>query len=172
MDQTPLAWKGSIAHNRPPREGNRISGQVLPLKLSPLLADSFFRIPHGRGGFSERPGVLSTSPRYRPERISTMLDRSVHQLRQRLKNTGLALGLMRLQLDAGASEEAKQTLQALQGEFQVLLHGVEGETKNSFASSVANPTNRRIATHPRKRFDPSPAVPASARENSNTRCRV
>jgi hypothetical protein len=37
----------------------------------------------------------------------------------------MALGLARLQMDAGLREEARATLASLQGDFQLLLHGLE-----------------------------------------------
>jgi carbon storage regulator CsrA len=50
------------------------------------------------------------------------------QLRERLKTTGVGLGLARLQLEAGRFEEARKTLAALEDDFQLLLYGVDGET--------------------------------------------
>jgi len=49
------------------------------------------------------------------------------QLRDRLRNTGMSLGLLRLLLDAGQTEEAKATLAQIQDDFQLLRRGVEGE---------------------------------------------
>ena len=45
----------------------------------------------------------------------------------RLKDTGAALGLVRLLLDAGAVEEAKAALITLQDDVRLLRYGVEGE---------------------------------------------
>ena len=45
---------------------------------------------------------------------------------RRLKFTGMGLGLLRLHLDAGSMENARALLAALQEDFQLLLHGVEG----------------------------------------------
>jgi MoxR-like ATPase len=101
-----------------------------------------------------------------------MLDRSSRQLTQRLKTTGLALGLLRLQLDAGRGDEARLILAALQDDFQVLLHGVAGQTKNLFAKSYAESTSRAVDPCARKRFNPSLSVRSSAKENSGARCRV
>ena len=41
-----------------------------------------------------------------------------HQMRNRLKTTGLGLGLVRLLQDAGRTEEARTTLYALENGFQ------------------------------------------------------
>src|SRR3984893_10831344 len=48
------------------------------------------------------------------------------QLRDRLRHTGVGLGLLHLLLDAGASEEAKATLQRIRDEVCILRYGVEG----------------------------------------------
>jgi carbon storage regulator CsrA len=48
-----------------------------------------------------------------------------------LKNTATQLGLMRLQLDTGETEEAKTTLARLQQNFQLLCYGVEGEIEGA-----------------------------------------
>ena len=57
-------------------------------------------------------------------------DQFTRRLNDRLRTTGLGLGLLRLQFDAGLTEEAKSTLAALQEDFQLLLHGLEGETEH------------------------------------------
>jgi hypothetical protein len=41
-----------------------------------------------------------------------------HQMRNRLKTTGMGLGLVRLLLDAGLTEEARTTLSSLEHGFQ------------------------------------------------------
>ena len=58
------------------------------------------------------------------------VDQITRQLLGRLKTTGVGLGLLRLQLDAGMTEEARTTLTSLQNDFQLLLHGVK-ETETS-----------------------------------------
>jgi len=45
----------------------------------------------------------------------------------RLKSAGVRLGLLRLQLDTGLTEEARQTLTGIQDDFQLLCYGIEGE---------------------------------------------
>src|SRR5438874_8031130 len=57
------------------------------------------------------------------------LDQITRQLLGRLKTTGVGLGLLRLQLDAGMTEEARTTLALLQNDFQFLLHGVKETEK-------------------------------------------
>jgi sRNA-binding carbon storage regulator CsrA len=60
-------------------------------------------------------------------------DEFVRQLHDQLKTIGVGLGLLRLQRDVGLAEEAKATLAALHDDFQVLLHGVEGEKEHPLA---------------------------------------
>jgi carbon storage regulator CsrA len=50
------------------------------------------------------------------------------QLCGRLATAGVGLGLLRLQLDAGLTEEARATLARLQDDLQLLRYGLEGET--------------------------------------------
>ena len=52
-------------------------------------------------------------------------NRVTSQLRDRLKTTSMGLGLVRLQMDVGLTEEASTTLASLQDDFQLMLHGVE-----------------------------------------------
>ena len=49
------------------------------------------------------------------------------RLYEELKETGMALGVLRLELDAGLTDEARTTLAYVQDHLQVLLFGVEGE---------------------------------------------
>ncbi len=58
-------------------------------------------------------------------------DQITRQLRDRLNTTGVGLGLLRLQLDAEMTEEARTTLASLQNDFQFLLHGVKATEKPS-----------------------------------------
>ena len=58
------------------------------------------------------------------------VDQIARQLSDRLKTTSMGLGLLRLQLDVGMTEEARTTLTSLQNDFQLLLHGVK-ETETS-----------------------------------------
>jgi carbon storage regulator CsrA len=57
-------------------------------------------------------------------------DQFVRQLRDRLKTTGVSLGLLGLQLDAGLLRDARATLARIQEDLQLLRHGVEGETED------------------------------------------
>lgn len=70
-------------------------------------------------------------------------DEFVHQVHDRLKTTGVGLGLLRLQLDVGLTEEATANLAGLQNDFQELLHGVEGEIKNA----PVTPPNKGCKSH-------------------------
>src|SRR5579871_4798174 len=62
------------------------------------------------------------------------------QLRDCLKTIGMGLGLVRLQMDAGLTEEARTTLASLQDDFQLLLHAVDRpmESTNSYAGMNAD----------------------------------
>ncbi len=69
--------------------------------------------------------------RTRPEHSDTGEgdpDEFVRQVHDRLKTTGVGLGLLRLQLDVGLAEEAKATLAGLQNDFQELLPTVKSGT--------------------------------------------
>src|SRR3989442_2968101 len=70
------------------------------------------------------------------------LDQITRQSRDRLKTTGVGLGLVRLQLDAGMTEEARTILASLQNDFQLLLHGVE-ETQKPPLKPHVGPTGNR-----------------------------
>jgi carbon storage regulator CsrA len=63
----------------------------------------------------------------------------------RLALTGVGLGLLRLQLNAQHTDEAKATLAALQNDFQLLLHGVAGELAAGPRSSPATAPKRQKA---------------------------
>src|SRR5262249_6827512 len=63
-------------------------------------------------------------------------------LQDRLTTTGLGLGLLRLQLDTGRTEEAKATLAALQADFQILLHDTHTETE-PLSARVSTGSSRR-----------------------------
>jgi two-component system, OmpR family, response regulator len=55
------------------------------------------------------------------------------QFRNRLRDTGVGLGLLHLFLDVGEAEEAKATLQRIRDEFCILRYGVEGELMQASA---------------------------------------
>src|SRR5439155_17816747 len=61
--------------------------------------------------------------------LHSRVDQITRQLRNNLETTGVGLGLLRLQLDAGMTEEARTTLASLQNDFQLLLHGVKETEK-------------------------------------------
>jgi hypothetical protein len=61
-------------------------------------------------------------------------DQFTHQMRNRLKTTGMGLGLVRLLLDAGLTEEARATLSSLE-------HGFQGSARASDKQS-RKPANR------------------------------
>jgi carbon storage regulator CsrA len=64
---------------------------------------------------------------------------SPQPLRDRLRDTGLGLGLVRLLLDAGQTEEAKAALAGLQEQFCLLRRGVEGEGEQTPPKTTATP---------------------------------
>jgi two-component system, OmpR family, response regulator len=72
-------------------------------------------------------------------------DNLARQVHDRLKATGVCLGLLRLQMEAGLTEDAKATLAALHQDFQLLLHGVEGELEHRSAKPPANALRRQKA---------------------------
>jgi hypothetical protein len=87
---------------------------------------------------------------------SSKANQITRQLQDRLKTTGVGMGLLRLQLDAGMTQEARTTLSLLQNDFQLLLHGVKekenppvkphaGLTGDRWHSS--NATSRGIRKH-------------------------
>jgi carbon storage regulator CsrA len=67
------------------------------------------------------------------------------QLCDRLKTTGMGLGLLRLQLEAGLTEEAQQTLAQIQEDFQILRYGAEGEIAGPAVPPPAKPSRLRKA---------------------------
>jgi carbon storage regulator CsrA len=56
------------------------------------------------------------------------------QLTDRLRLTSQSLGVVQLLLDAGQTEDAKQTLALLREDFQLLRHGLEGELEQAPAA--------------------------------------
>ena len=74
--------------------------------------------------------------------VHRKINRFGSQLQDRLKTTGMGLGLVRLQMDMGLTEEASTTLASLQDDFQLLLYGVEKPKEmvpmNSYAGMNAN----------------------------------
>lgn len=52
-------------------------------------------------------------------------DQFTHQMRNRLKTTGMGLGLVQLLLDARRTEEARATLSSLEHGFQGIAQGSE-----------------------------------------------
>jgi carbon storage regulator CsrA len=57
-------------------------------------------------------------------------DQFKNQLCDRLTTTGVGLGLLHLQLNAGLLEEARATLARIQDDFQLLRYGIEGEVES------------------------------------------
>jgi hypothetical protein len=59
-------------------------------------------------------------------RFTAKNNRCTGQMRDSLKTTGMGLGLVRLQMDVGRTEEARRTLASLQDDFRLLLHVERG----------------------------------------------
>jgi hypothetical protein len=74
--------------------------------------------------------------------FSSRIEQNTRQLQSHLKTTGMGLGLLRLQLDAGMTEDARTTLHSLQNDFQLLLYGVK-ETEQPRVKLLAGATGDR-----------------------------
>jgi carbon storage regulator CsrA len=71
-----------------------------------------------------------------PTAIPGCLDRFICQVRDRLRTGSAGLGLLRLYLDGGWTDDARTTLAALHRDLQLLLRGVEGEAENLSSRST------------------------------------
>jgi carbon storage regulator CsrA len=85
-------------------------------------------IPDRAAEWAEQASRPAAPPAPEPQPIKVW-----QPLYQRLKSAGVRLGLLRLQLDTGLTEEARQTLTGIQEDFQLLCYGVEGEMDGSAA---------------------------------------
>ena len=94
---------------------------------SPVLREAAPGLAAERASEGGRP-----TPRQACERPHARL---VRQLCERLETTALGLGVLRLQLDMGMTEEVRAGLDLIQQDFQVLRYGVEGETAEPPAAS-------------------------------------
>src|SRR5439155_8717889 len=72
-------------------------------------------------------------------------DSFARSVRDRLKATGVHLGLLLLRLDMGLTKEARATLAGLQQDFQLLLHGVEAQAGLATAQAPTQPPKRQKA---------------------------
>ena len=63
-------------------------------------------------------------------------DQFTHQMRRRLKTTGIGLGLVRLLQDAGLIEEARTTLFSLENGFQDLEKAKKSSQKHRKAGQL------------------------------------
>ena len=84
------------------------------------------------------------------------VDQTTRQLRDRLKTTGVGLGLLRLQLDAGMTEEARTILASLQNDFQLLFHGVKETEKPLLKSHLGLTGDRWRSSDATSRAIPTP----------------
>src|SRR2546426_5763457 len=77
-----------------------------------------------QGRFADRIAEQATP---RADAATAKSDELVHQIRDRLKESSMGLGLVHLLLEAGAIEDAKAVLARLRHDLQVLRFGVDGE---------------------------------------------
>ena len=63
--------------------------------------------------------------------IRDQQDQLTHQIRNRLKTTGMGLGLVRLLMDAGLTEEARTTLASLENGHQRIAESVQNDAFRS-----------------------------------------
>lgn len=88
----------------------------------------------------DRAAEWGRAPARPPDRAAPAKNGELaRSLVEQLKTTGMGLGLLRLQLEAGNADEARATLSALHEEFQRLLGGVEKKAEFPPAPAVARP---------------------------------
>ena len=91
-------------------------------------------------GTARTHGGMGSPRAAAPERtVARTVADSPQPLRDRLRDTGLGLGLVRLLLDAGHTEEAKAALAGLQEQFCLLRRGVEGKEEQAPPKTTATP---------------------------------
>lgn len=66
------------------------------------------------------------------------------QMRKRLKTTGMGLGLVRLLLDAGRTEEARATLSSLENGFQANAKTSDKPIQKPSQANRSNGVSRRF----------------------------
>src|ERR1700730_18073859 len=90
-----------------------------------LGIDAPKEVPVLRAEIPDRNAEWSKNPTREADGTGQIRNFHSQSLCHGLKITATQLGLMRLQLDTGETEEARTTLARLQQNFQVLCHGVE-----------------------------------------------
>jgi hypothetical protein len=75
-------------------------------------------------------------------------DQFTPQMRNRLKTTGIGLGLVRLLLDAGLTEEARATLSSLQHGFQGVPTASDKPSQKPFQANRLKDVSRGFSVTP------------------------
>jgi len=75
-------------------------------------------------------------------------DQFTHQMRNRLKTTGMGLGLVRLLLDAGLTEEARTTLSSLEHGFQGVSTASDKASEKPFQANRLKGVSRSLTVIP------------------------
>ena len=75
-------------------------------------------------------------------------DQFTHQMRNRLKTTGMGLGLVRLLLDAGLTEEARATLSSLEHGFQGIARASDKPSQKPCQVNRLKGVSRRFSVMP------------------------
>ena len=75
-------------------------------------------------------------------------DQFTHQMRNRLKTTGMGLGLVRLLLDAGLTEEARTTLSSLEHGFQSRARASDQPSQKPFQANRLRGVPRSLSVMP------------------------
>jgi hypothetical protein len=75
-------------------------------------------------------------------------DQFTQQMRNRLKTTGMGLGLVRLLLDAGRTEEARTTLFSLQHGFQGIARASDKPSQKPFQANRLKGVSRSFSVLP------------------------
>ncbi len=75
-------------------------------------------------------------------------DQFTHQMRNRLKTTGMGLGLVRLLLDAGLTEEARATLSSLEHGFQSTATASGKPSQKPFHANRLKGVSRNFSVMP------------------------
>ena len=74
-------------------------------------------------------------------------DQFTRQMRNRLKTTGMGLGLVRLLMDAGLTKDARATLSSLENGFQRVAEAEKPSRKHCKAKGLKN-VSRRLSLCP------------------------
>jgi carbon storage regulator CsrA len=98
-------------------------GVEAPPEMTILREEVFHREPKWARGQEQEAVSL-------PEK--RMDSNFLKRMFEELQSTGMALGVIRLELDAGRMEDARLTLRRIQDQLQVLRFGIEGEIEDGY----------------------------------------